>query len=66
MVPNFTRILPHPLFLLLNAGLEPDIFTFANKQTLIVPQNEYVKLWEDLKGINGLYNILKYNTAKLN
>ena len=51
MIPNFTRIFPHPLFLLMNAVPEPDIFILTNAHSLILPQNEYMILLEDLKGI---------------
>ena len=63
--PSFTRTLPHPLFLLLCYTPAIDKYIFANKLPLIVPQNEYVSLYNDLKGKDGLYNIPKYNFARL-
>ena len=63
--PGFTRILPHPLLLLLCCTLDTENYILANKKSLIVPQNEYVSLYSDLKSKDGSYNIPKYTIARL-
>ena len=62
--PGFTRILPHPLFLLLCRTPDTENYILANKKSLIVPQNEYVSLYSDLKSKDGSYNIPKYALAR--
>ena len=42
--PGFTRILPHPLFLLLCRTPDTENYILANKKLSLVPQNEYVSL----------------------
>ena len=62
---NYTCILPHPLFLLLYNGPETDKYILATKQSLIVPQDEYVRLYNNLMDTGGLYKIPKHSHARL-
>ena len=62
--PSYTRILPHPLFLLLCDEPETDQYILATKLSLIVPQNEYERLYNDLEGEGGSYKIPKYKIAR--
>ena len=61
---NYTRILPHPLFLLLYNKSETDKYILATKQSLNVPRDEYVCLYKDLMDTSGLYKLPKYSHAR--
>ena len=61
--PGFTRILPHPLFLLLCDIPETDTYILATKKLLIVPKNEYESLYDVLNGKYGAYKIPNYSLA---
>ena len=61
---NYTRILPHPLFLLFHNEPETDIYILATKQSLIVPINDYERLYKDLMNTSGSYKLPKYSLAR--
>ena len=62
---NYTHILPHPLFLLFHNEPETDIYILATKQSLIVPQDEYARLYNNLMDTGGSYKLPKYSLARL-
>ena len=62
---NYTRLLPHPLFLLFYNEPGTDIYIFATKKLLIVPQDEYARLYNNLTNTGGLYKLPNYSIARL-
>ena len=50
---NYTRILPHPLFLLFHNEPETDTYILVTKQSLIVPTDEYERLYKDFMNTGG-------------
>ena len=65
MDKNYMCHLPHPLFLLLHNEPETDIYILATKKLLNVPQDEYVRLYNDLLNASELYKLPNYSIARL-
>ena len=61
---NYTRILPHPLFLQFHNEPETDNYIIATKQSLNVPTDEYERLYKNLMITYGSYKLPKYNLAR--
>ena len=60
---NYIRHLPHPLFLLLHNEPETYKYTLAVKQSIIVPKDEYIRLYDKLLIAGGSYKLPKYSIA---
>ena len=64
MDKNYIRHPHHPLLLLFHNEPETDIYIFVTKQSLNVPQDKYVRLYNDLLNTGRSYKLPNYSIAR--